>query len=150
MLSSEIHDMYNAYQRTDKGPSLDSIIGIAKTEMGLFQEIFIVVDALDEYEEGPGDDDTRCAFLTQLLTLSPKVNVLITSRPNEDIGHHFDPHDTLEIAPSADDLRLYIMGRLHHSRRLIQFAQRDPSLIEYVVENITRMSGKMLVSALVP
>jgi hypothetical protein len=47
--------------------------------LGFFSGVFIIVDALDEYEEG---DDARDILIRELLALVPLPNshVLVTSR----------------------------------------------------------------------
>jgi hypothetical protein len=108
------------------------------------RQVYIIVDALDECAEEPGREH-RSLFLQHLLNLQLlyHVNLLFTSRPNDDILALFTPDGSVPIRARESDIALYIKSRLKDERRLRTNIRKDPSLETEVTSTIIRKSQDM-------
>jgi hypothetical protein len=96
----------------------------------MYTRVFIVVDALDECENGEGNRDN---FIKELQGLPENVRLLVTSRPIEEIRSEFADSVQKDILAHRSDIEVYISGRLKTEKWLSILVERDrtlPSLIE--------------------
>lgn len=86
----------------------------------IFGTIYCVIDALDECEESELED-SKSTLLLRLRDLfsamrsgspRPFLKVLITSRPNHDIGNEFEDIPSIELKATSSDLEIYVESRL--------------------------------------
>jgi hypothetical protein len=134
--------LYGRHQKLETEPLIEEILEILKREMGYFSRVFILVDALDECSGG-SQDWSGSDFLSELCNLPEMASTLITSRHNDDLARDFPNSVTLPIEARANDLELYIKGRLKKERRLLQILRRDPTLEKEIVETIVRKADQM-------
>jgi ankyrin repeat protein len=112
--------------------------------------IYLIVDALDEANQDERDDILQA--LAKLISLTPLVRIVITSRPEEDILTWFERisrSDSLAKAVSQiripheatiRDIEIYIQSRVQQSAKL-----RHPSVMEDVKSTIlNRAEGMFL------
>ena len=107
-----------------------------------FTDVFVVIDALDEYIE----DGSRDELLAEIQKLKPKVHLLITSRLMPDVEHEFRSSTRLEIRAKDDDLRKHLHDRIQKTARLKSHVDTDPSLLDTIVSTIVEDSQGMCVS----
>ena len=137
-----VHDSLNAlYKRhglRSTRPSLGEISELIRQEFGLYRQIFVVVDALDECQEYNG---YRSRLIEELQRITG-VNLMITSRPHLDIHDSFPDIMLLEVRASDEDLCAYInarMGRDKLSKNVKGHKDLQDDIRKTVVANASGM-----------
>ncbi|KAF3283208.1 hypothetical protein TWF970_001186 [Orbilia oligospora] len=108
-LPKYIRQLYNRYRgggRPSRAEIMDSIHAISAA----YSRFFIIIDALDEYEE-------RSEFLEKVFEIHElqQLGIFATSRPIPDIKDKFKGKETYtecEIRASDGDVRLYLEGQI--------------------------------------
>ncbi|KAJ7453163.1 hypothetical protein FB451DRAFT_1520328 [Mycena latifolia] len=109
-----------------------------------FSEVFIIVDAVDEYPE-----QHRHILLRHLssFTVRSTVKLMLTSRPNLNINQVIGNLETLEIRATEDDIRRHVDAEILKSSRLSKHTENRPDLREEIDEVIVRRSDGMFLLA---
>lgn len=97
-----------AYQKSRYGRTLLTLeehVRLLMSIVELFSDVYIVVDAVDELDEG--SSHTRNSLLKSLSRLMhPSIHIFVTSRPHlEDIGKSLIASYRLNILAHEDDVR---------------------------------------------
>ncbi|KAJ5175119.1 uncharacterized protein N7482_000996 [Penicillium canariense] len=80
-----ISELFSKHSKAETCPSRDEYISALSSELMHFPKTFIVVDGLDELR----DERSRLVLLEILTSLRAKVNIMVTSRPVDNITRHF-------------------------------------------------------------
>ncbi|KAJ7129926.1 hypothetical protein C8R46DRAFT_678042 [Mycena filopes] len=145
-IPSTVCQLYNDHREQCTRPTLDETYSVLCCTVAEFSEVFIVVDALDEYPE-----DQRDVLLHCLTTLGANVHLLFTCRPHINLDHIICPDDleTLEIRANEDDIRRYIDAQIARSWRLSRHVKSCPELrIEIQRRIAARSDGIFLIAKL--
>ncbi|KAJ4132749.1 hypothetical protein NW754_015563 [Fusarium falciforme] len=123
----EMYDQHLRIQGITKSkvqPLLSEIMNYLPSVVELFSRVYIVVDALDEFQASGG---RRSVFLKALLALQKNtgVNILATSRQLPDIQNCFRESVTCEITADEGDLERYVEDQMQH---MPDFVQSDAEL----------------------
>ena len=137
-LSDEVGNLYHKHTIKETRPTLDEITLALQSEVKRYSKLFIIVDALDEYSEHP-----RVNLLKELKTLSAKANVLITSRPLDNIARQLQQAAQLEIHAHANDVKAYVKDRIYESASLMRVLSKDPTLEGHIIERVAFSAGKI-------
>lgn len=97
------------------------------------------MDALDEFQQ----DWSLVSFISELKGISSTANLLITSRFDENIESMLNGAQKMELSADAEDVRIYVAGRVSRSPRLALHAQKDPALVDTIASTIVENAGKM-------
>jgi Cdc6-like AAA superfamily ATPase len=131
--------LHDRYKRKGTLPAFDEITTALQSVSALYSRVFIVIDALDEFQSSD-----RKKFLIEMFSLQVKsgANVLLTSRFMTEIPERFGDyiHITLEIRASSEDVRRYLEG---HMDRLPKFVERNPQLQEEINTKIVQLTDGM-------
>ncbi|KAF8139254.1 ankyrin repeat-containing domain protein [Mycena galopus ATCC 62051] len=141
-VSSRVHDIYKKHYPRGTRPSLEEVDCVLRCVISEFHWVFIVVDALDEYPEGP-----RNTLLRNLRNLGPPVRLMLTSRPHINIDHIFPNIECLEVRANEEDIRKYLEGQIQESDRLSRHIQKSPTLRELIEDKIVKRSDGMFLLA---
>jgi Cdc6-like AAA superfamily ATPase len=136
-IPEDIIQLYDYHVTRRTRPVLDEVFKPLLSEINRHTQTFIVVDALDECDEG-----SRSLFISKLrtLTTSNTVNLLVTSRPNSVIMHEFQQGIQLEIRASVEDVQRYLEGQMHRLPRCIL---KDKHLQEEIINGINEVVDGM-------
>ncbi|KAJ7035270.1 hypothetical protein C8F04DRAFT_955187 [Mycena alexandri] len=125
----------NAYkQHREKGtvPSLEEVVNVLSSSLKVFSQVFIIVDAMDEYPEFQ-----REILLQHLAVMGSNVNLMITSRPNiAPESASFPNLETLDIQAAPGDIQLYINAQIESSPHLSRHIRRKPELREEILTKV--------------
>lgn len=99
-------------------------------EIGTYSQVYILVDALDEYPEHDRDN-----LVTTLQSLANDANFMVTSRNLPSIEQQFK-NKCSRISTMDDDVRKYIEDRIPHEIRLARHVQKDPALQDTIITKI--------------
>lgn len=111
-VQESLNYLYKRHGLRSTRPSLGEISEIIRQEFGLYKQVFVVLDALDECQDHNGH---RSRLLEELQKI-PGVKMMITSRPHVDISDHLPDVIWLEVRASDEDLCKYVDGRMSRDR----------------------------------
>jgi ankyrin repeat domain-containing protein 50 len=77
----ELRKAFRKHRNDGTKPSHDELVKSLTSELAQFQRIYIVVDALDELLE----ESKRRSLIESIIGLDDKINLLVTSRPIDNI-----------------------------------------------------------------
>jgi hypothetical protein len=127
-IGSDAKELYKQHSEKGTSPSSQEIAGILASSLKEFSQVFIVIDAIDEYPED------QCFILLKHLTeqmgLSVSVNLMVTSRPHVPAGPNLPDIETLEIGAMPEDIQKFVNAQIDSSSRLSKHVQRQPNLRE--------------------
>lgn len=83
--SPDLTSMYTHHHNKDTRPSRADMLKVLAADLSLFKRTFVIVDGLDEILE----EKNRLLVLELLSALPCKINIMITSRPLNNIVQHF-------------------------------------------------------------
>ncbi|KAJ7174944.1 ankyrin repeat-containing domain protein [Mycena crocata] len=132
-VSPIVHRVYEKHCEPNTRPSLEDSHAILCSAISDYRQVFILVDALDEYPE-----DQLNVLLSHLAALRPLPNLLLTSRPHITIGHII-PHsdiELMEIRASEADVHLYVDAQISKFPRLSKHVANCPALREEISDGM--------------
>ncbi|KAI4120457.1 MAG: hypothetical protein LQ341_007542 [Variospora aurantia] len=132
-----LQELYKSHEAKQTRPTLEDFNRVFVEIGKLFDDLYLVIDALDECSA-----DAR-SFLTQKLkSLSPNSRLLVTTRPIDDITQRFTSGRVVEIRASDGDLEKYIKAKLQSSSRLSTLFQGQHTLEKEMSDRIiTKANG---------
>ncbi|KAJ7330372.1 hypothetical protein DFH08DRAFT_639455, partial [Mycena albidolilacea] len=137
-ISSIVGNLYNQHREKGTVPSLQEVAGILSSSLKEFSQVFIVIDAIDEYPE-----DQRLILLkhlAELMSLSLSVNLMVTSRPHVPADPTLPNVETLEIGAMTEDIQNFVNVQIDSSPRLSKHVQTQPKLRENIHSKISSKS----------
>jgi hypothetical protein len=120
-------------------PSLTEILNCLEAVVGRYKRVYVVVDALDEYQS---TDNSRDDFLSALLALlhSQGINIFATSRPIPEVTNVFVDFPSVRIAATNEDVQKYLASNL---ARLPAFVRKSKELQDDITAKIVEAVGGM-------
>lgn len=117
-LPRSVQELYKLHDRFRTHSTLEQISETLRLVAGEFSKVFIVIDALDECATS---ENTRATILDGILRLQKHatVNILATSRPNEEISRHFSGSVTKDISAAETDIRVYLNRQITLNKSLV-------------------------------
>ncbi|RDW85168.1 hypothetical protein BP6252_02758 [Coleophoma cylindrospora] len=126
-----VKDLHERHESKRTSPSLDEVSRAVKSVTSLYSRVFIVIDALDECQQG-----CRKLLLSEISSLQTdcEVNFFATSRFIPDITRIFDGDLWLEIRASKGDIERYLDA---HMADLSTFDEWDQKLQDEIKTGIS-------------
>ena len=139
----DIKSCHKHHGRYGTRPSFNEIARLLRSQVEEFEEVFIVIDALDEC---PERDQTRKSFLTEIRGLLPKVNLMVTSRNMPSIEIMFK-HDTrLEIRAHDQDVRNFVNSQMEQRDELVDLLEGHNDVRSSITATVLEKTNGMLVN----
>ena len=93
-------------------PALEDLVGMLRRAIASLGQVFICVDALDEYL--PKDLPELVESLRDIVRQSPRTRIFLTGRPHVGgtIQKYFTGAVAIPISPNTDDIRSYLEMKL--------------------------------------
>lgn len=143
-LSDVIRNLYLHYRRIGVRPSIQEYSEILSAELLSFNNVYVVIDALDELQS----DWIRQQLLSVLRMQPSTLRLLITSRPHiVDMLSMFEHVRVLEVRSSNEDLRMFVEQRIEHGQ-LKRIVDRNPTLKSRIVDTILQKADGVYVTFL--
>lgn len=141
-IPDSVKTLYDRHKDKRTRPSLNEILGLLQTVTAVYSRVFIIVDALDEYQISNG---YRQRLLLGLFDLQAKCNahLFATSRHIPSIEQEFEGALKLEIRANEGDVRRYLDG---HIGQLPRFVARSLELQQEIKTNIINAVDGMYVN----
>ncbi len=133
-----LRDMYNGNVDPKSTPSSIQIsTALSSLAKSYYDEIFLVVDALDECS-----DEIRWGLI-EVLDRLPNTRLIITSRffdvIEEDL-HHFE---RFEIKAHRADIELFINQQIEKNKNLRKMVEKAPKIREDIMEGVVQTAQDM-------
>ena len=144
--SGDVSDELMAlYQKHDGGrtpATTDELCAILSIEIRKFEQVFILVDALDEFR---GDSGHRAPLIDQLRELLKECpsRLMITSRHNTRIEWSLPTAVHIEIRASNEDIRNYLESRLLGDSSMVFRVKLDNALQKSIIDTLTSRAQGM-------
>jgi hypothetical protein len=138
-------ELQNAFRRNNFGqqkPPLRDLIAILQAVMDGFQDVYIVMDALDECPKAGSQRETLLDVLREIHSWQlPCLHLLTTSRREVDIQESLNYSKDISIQGSQveQDIVKYVEHCLEHHK----FSSWKPSLKEDVKEALAKRADGM-------
>lgn len=133
-IPESIKALYDRHQPRRSRPTVLELIDVYALVARTYSKIFIVLDALDEYEDSHG---SRRLFVSSIFKLQSTIaiNLFTTSRHIPEIQATFEKHGStlLQIRATDEDIERYVVGRLP---QLPSFVLSDDALQSEVILQI--------------
>lgn len=115
-IPENVKSLYERHKEKRTCPSFDEILKELDSVVRLYSKVFIIIDALDEYQALVDD---RRLFLCSIFNLQAHahVNIFATSRFIPEIEQQFEKCKRIEIQAQRDDILRYLDGRIPHLLR---------------------------------
>lgn len=136
-----LEDLYETLRQRSALPTLKDYERLLLSACRAFQNVFLVVDALDELPL-----DRRKALLPILVNLQQQqlARVLVTSRPHaQDIQRAFKQQTKLEIRASNEDVQQLIRTHMDEDEDLFDAMDNDEKMKEEVIETMAAAAQGM-------
>lgn len=141
-LSIPIRSLYGRCLRDQTRPSLNDLTEILSQEFKLFQRVYIVLDALDEFID---DNGGREELIDVIKSLGDNIHLLVTSRDITTIGSLFEEDTRLDIRATDEDINAYITNKLSRGRLARHIKGRD-DLREVILTGVAEKAKGMWVA----
>ncbi|KAJ6579088.1 hypothetical protein DFH09DRAFT_979758, partial [Mycena vulgaris] len=138
----EVDALYDHHNERQTRPPLEEFCRVLNTAITQYLKVYLIIDALDEYPE-----HARHPFLEYLVTLVPKINIMMTSRPHIGLDSVFPDLQILEIRATEDDIHRYLTMQIKHSPRLSKHIRSRPELQDEIQATIVDNSKGMFLLA---
>lgn len=142
-LSADVVDLYKKCVDRGTRPLLSEVSRILQSEICKCSNVFVVLDALDEYSESDG---TRQLFLAELRRLIPNISLSVTSRDITNVEQEFQNAVRLEIRANDKDLRSYLRSRIEGQPQIKRYIQKDGTLQDTILDTIVEKANGMYVT----
>ncbi len=130
--------MYEHHRERNTPPSLDEVSGALLSVIETYNEVFFIVDALDECSE-----ELRWGLLERLQRFQPKVRLLITSRYLDSIDEELSDFERCEIKANKADIELFIDHQIRKNRNLRRIVEKSPSLRGNIKDGVVKTAENM-------
>jgi len=150
IISSILRQLLQLYRSTARENTVPNIpldlegrITSLRSIVEAFEEVFLVVDALDEFSEV---EDGREQFLNSLLALGSsavKLKLFITSRPAPSLERKFSAQERLAVDSSNVDIDSYIRYRIEQKPKLKRWIDKEPDLEHTILSKVKEKSTSM-------
>ncbi|KAF6232153.1 hypothetical protein HO173_009536 [Letharia columbiana] len=142
----DIKSCHRHHTRYETRPSLDEFAKLLRLQVEKFDEVFIVIDALDEC---PEHDQVRKSFLAEVRALLPKVSLMVTSRDVPSIENMFKHDIRLEIRARDQDIRGFIKSQMEQRDGLVELLEGHSDVQSTIIATVLeKTNGMFLIAAL--
>lgn len=124
-LPDETRKLYNKLQREEKRkPNFEELYSVFLATCGKFSRVFLVFDALDEYDQDTSGRGYLLRSFQRLLEEKQQISIFLTSQPYpEDTQRYLHHAPKVEISAHQEDIGIYIekkIGENARAKRLIE------------------------------
>ncbi len=139
----DIKQCYHHCKRLRTLPTVKEIARLLRCQVENFDEVFIVIDALDEC---PEVDQTRKDFLAEVRGLLPKVRIMVTSRQLLSIEGMIKDDIRLDIRAREQDVRKFIESQIEQQEGLVDLLEGHDDVRTMITTKVLEKTNGMLVS----
>ncbi|KAJ7589272.1 hypothetical protein C8J56DRAFT_784516, partial [Mycena floridula] len=148
VLSNHLLTLHRTCLSQHAFPSITELFDALQTEVLLYSQVYIVVDALDESSES--NQARELFFPTHpqgLGSLLNHIHLLVTSRDILSISQEFENIPRIPIEAHSKDLETYIRGRITSDIKLKKLVKDDSILAAEITGKVISKAAGMFLQA---
>ncbi|GAB1317947.1 hypothetical protein MFIFM68171_08157 [Madurella fahalii] len=139
-------NLYDEHRQKGTRPDLNELTRLITQHAQNFSDIFVVIDALDEYSDF---DLRRSTLFDEIEKLPENVRILITSRHSQRIDERFKGVPYIEVRAADEDVKRYVVARYDKEMSLAGRIRSNQALKEEIIDTVVaRSQGMFLLSQL--
>lgn len=142
-VKDDIKSCHAHHTRFGTRPTLFEISRLLGMQVQIFDEVFIIIDALDECSEA---DQVRRDFLTEVRRLLPDIRLMVTSRHLASIESNFKQDTRLEIRAHDQDVRKFIEAQVEQRIELVEVLVGHDDVKSLIVATVLEKTNGMSVN----
>lgn len=131
----DILSLYERHRDRKTSTKIDEISQALSTMIQSREEVFCIIDALDECNE-----DLRWELVDKLETLGPKLRVLVTSCYLDSIAEELEVYQRFVIKANIE---LFIEHQIRRNRNLRKIVGKSPSLRDDIKKGVFNTAENM-------
>ena len=144
-LDPRLLDFFDEYSRDARGPSFEKLQWHCIELATPFTGFFVVIDALDE---APQEQKKKIfKMISNLCDELPCARIFTTSRKEPDITKRFSqlkaPTIELEAKDSAEDIKIYVRGKVESLISEEELVLEDLSLQDMIIQELISKADGM-------
>lgn len=132
VIPTDLAQSHEKKHRSGEPPELELILKVLGTWIGRKDNIYIVLDALDEFSARHHDRSSLLDTIFHIAELG-NVHILITSRPDSTTHPKLDSMEPITILAQPEDVRRYLEPRMIFMPQLLR---RNTELQNFVIDGI--------------
>ena len=134
-IPQSVCNLYEKYRAKGTPASLVEYLELLQSLAKGFNEMYLVIDALDECIDRNGES-IWSGLLTKITAYIPNLRLLCTSRHISDMRGILRDSTRIEIRADDADIRTYILAQVKSRDRLLGFCSKDPALESEILEAV--------------
>lgn len=139
-LPEDVKSLYTNHASKGTRPTIKQLSTVFKKLFSSCRDVFIVVDAIDEFSSS---DELAFELVSTLQALGDNVRLLLTSRMSTNFENFFKDAARLDIAAKEQDVRLYLTTKIPYHSRLAKHIRADPKLQDDIIRSIAESAQGM-------
>jgi len=141
-LPEDLGKLYCKHSQKKMRPDLDELTHLITREAKPLSDIFVVIDALDEFSDR---DWKRNTLLDEIEKLPENFRILVTSRHSQRIGERFKDVPHIEVRAADEDVKRCDgpMARCNKVTFLAGRALSNQTLKEEIIDTMVKKSQGM-------
>ena len=140
LVGSAIPEEVRKAFKDGRRPLLPDLIRMSKAAIASFRQVFICIDALDEYRREDLSD--LLVSLRSIVQEPPRTRVFLTGRPyvGDDIHKCFGTTVVIRITPKTEDVMDYLKMKLDKDNKREEMKEEfRAEIVRTVLENMSDM-----------
>lgn len=133
-----LRDLYERHHHQNTAPALEEVIEITKSLIPLYDDVVLVIDALDEC-----GDEIRWELIEVLRQYQLAVHIMITSRSLETIEEELEDFAHLSIKAHKSDIEIFIDDQIQRNKNLRKAVQKNPTLRADIKQRVVETAEHM-------
>ena len=141
IIDQSVQDQYEHHRQRNTPLPLEATVLLLYKTLGTYEEVFLIIDGLDECEE-----ETRWDLIEQISKF-PATRLMVTSRYLGAIDEELESFARFEIRANKMDIELFIDYQIQRNRNLRRMVQRAPKLREDIKRDVVKTAENMFLLA---
>ncbi|KAI9760770.1 MAG: hypothetical protein M1840_002216 [Geoglossum simile] len=141
-IPSALLELYEHHRDRNTSPSSDEILEVLSSTIEVLEEVFFVIDGLDECNEG-----LRWELIEQLGKFQPNLHLLITSRYLDSIAEDLEDFKQFEVMANKADIELFIDHQILKNKNLRKIVKKSNSLRVDIKDAVIKTAEGMFLLA---
>jgi hypothetical protein len=139
-LPEGLNKLHDKHRQKKTRPDLNELTHLITQEAKPFSDVFVVIDALDEFSDR---DSRRSTLLDEFEKLPQNVRILVTSRYSQRIDERFQGVPHIEVRAADEDVKRYVIARCNKETFLAGRVLLNQALKEEIIDTIVKKSQGM-------
>lgn len=133
-----LRELYERHYQQTSTPTPDEISELTRVVLDTYDNVFFVVDALDECS-----DEIRWDLLEFLRHFQSSIQIMITSRSLDSIGEELANFELIDIKAHRSDIELFVDDQIQKNKNLRKVIQKSPTMRADIKQRVVETAQHM-------